>query len=194
MSVLKRYVWFIMVLAVIGVLYFSNPSNDGKTERTEVEEVTIQGEEEKKTPSATMKVDVKGEVNTPGVYTMKEGTRVDDVIKEAGGMTENADMTSVNLAQRIQDEMVIFVTSITTAQSTSNESGEGNTPSGDKLSINRASASEMETLNGIGPSKAASIIKYREENGPFASVEDLVNVPGIGEKTLEGLKEWITVP
>ncbi|MEC3883175.1 helix-hairpin-helix domain-containing protein [Halobacillus sp. HZG1] len=194
MSVLKRYVWFIMVLAVIGVLYFSNPSNDGKTERTEVEEVTIQGEEEKKTPSATMKVDVKGEVNTPGVYTMKEGTRVDDVIKEAGGMTENADMTSVNLAQRIQDEMVIFVTSITTAQSTSNESGEGNTLSGEKLSINRASASEMETLNGIGPSKAASIIKYREENGPFASVEDLVNVPGIGEKTLEGLKEWITVP
>ncbi|MBN9653749.1 helix-hairpin-helix domain-containing protein [Halobacillus sp. GSS1] len=194
MSVLKRYVWFIMVLTVIGVLYFTNPSNDGKTERTEVEEVTIQVEEEKKTPSATMKVDVKGEVNTPGVYTMKEGTRVDDVIKEAGGMTENADMTSVNLAQRIQDEMVIFVTSVTSAQSTSNESGEGDTLSGEKLSINRASASEMETLNGIGPSKAASIIKYREENGPFTSVEDLVNVPGIGEKTLEGLKEWITVP
>ncbi|WLR46207.1 helix-hairpin-helix domain-containing protein [Halobacillus litoralis] len=106
-------------------------------------------------------------------------------------MTEWADLTSVNLAQRIQDEMVIFVAS---DQSSSIDSDEVASPTGEKVSINRASASEMEALNGIGPSKAASIIKYREENGPFSSVEDLVNVPGIGDKTLESLKELITVP
>ncbi|WP_394217869.1 helix-hairpin-helix domain-containing protein [Halobacillus trueperi] len=191
MSVLKRYVWIIMVLVVIGVLYFFNPSMDGETQMSKVEEVAIQETVEENASSSTVKVDVKGEVHNPGVYTMTEETRVDDAIKEAGGMTEWADPTSVNLAQRIQDEMVIFVAS---NQSSSTEAGEGGSLAGEKVSINRASASEMETLNGIGPSKAESIIKYREENGPFSSVEDLVNVPGIGEKTLENLKELITVP
>lgn len=191
MSVLKRYMWMIIVLAVIGVLYFFNPSKDADHQRAEVEEVAIQEKEEKNTSSDMVKVDVKGEVHNPGVYTMTDETRVDDAIKEAGGMTEWADPASVNLAQRIQDEMVIFVAS---NQATSTESDEGNALAGEKVSINRASASEMETLNGIGPSKAANIIKYREENGPFSSVEDLVNVPGIGEKTLESLKERITVP
>ncbi|MGR9049300.1 helix-hairpin-helix domain-containing protein [Halobacillus faecis] len=191
MSVLKRYVWIIIVLAVISFLYLSNPSNEGDTQLTEVEEVTTQETVKKSTSSGSVKVDIKGEVHNPGVYTMTEETRVDDAIKKAGGMTESADLTSINLAQRIQDEMVIFVAS---DQSSSIEPDEVASPTGEKVSINRASASEMETLNGIGPSKAASIIKYREENGPFSSVEDLVNVPGIGEKTLESLKELITVP
>ncbi|GEN52004.1 helix-hairpin-helix domain-containing protein [Halobacillus faecis] len=191
MSVLKRYSWMILIIAVIGVLYFLNPSNDEGSQMTEVKEVTIEDTVEENAGFGTVKVDVKGEVHNPGVYTMPEETRVDDVIIEAGGMTDEADPTSVNLAQKIQDEMVIFIAS---HQSSSNKSVEVDSLTEEKVSINRASASEMETLNGIGPSKAASIIKYREENGPFSSVEDLVNVPGIGEKTLESLKELITVP
>ncbi|REJ10646.1 ComEA family DNA-binding protein [Halobacillus trueperi] len=193
MSVLKRYVWVFIVLAVTGVLYFFKPADDAESHMVEMEvEQTDTLETVEEAPgSVSVKVDVKGEVHHPGVYTMKEETRVDDAIKEAGGMTEEADPTSVNLAQRIQDEMVIFVAS---ERVSSDEIVEKGSQAAEKISINRASASEMEKLNGIGPSKAASIIKYREENGPFSSLEDLVNVPGIGEKTLENLKEMITVP
>ncbi|MBX0358785.1 helix-hairpin-helix domain-containing protein [Halobacillus sp. Nhm2S1] len=191
MSVLKRYSWMILILTGIGFLYFLNSSSDGASQMTKVKEVTIEETVDENAGSGTVKVDVKGEVHHPGVYSMPEETRVDDVIIEAGGMTDGADPTSVNLAQKLQDEMVVFIASY---QSSANESGEVDSLAGEKVSINRASASEMETLNGIGPSKAASIIKYREENGPFSSVEDLVNVPGIGEKTLENLKELITVP
>ncbi|CDQ39590.1 MULTISPECIES: helix-hairpin-helix domain-containing protein [Virgibacillus] len=136
-----------------------------------------------------MVVDVKGEVNKPGVYEMEEEDRVINAIEIAGGFTEEADQTQVNLAQRIQDEMVISVVKEgdTEAQTLSvNEK--------DKLHLNQATLEEIEALNGIGPTKAEAIVQYREENGLFKSVEDLLNVSGIGEKTLEAFQEDIQVP
>lgn len=126
---------------------------------------------------------------------MKEGERVIDVIERAGGFRENADSLQVNLSQRVHDEMVIYVpvqgenipvsTLLPAPAGTSNNG---------KININTASATELETLPGIGPQKAEAIIQYREENGPFQKAEDLMKVSGIGEKTFEKLKEHIVAP
>ncbi|MGP4061644.1 helix-hairpin-helix domain-containing protein [Halobacillus sp. H74] len=189
MNLVKKYGWILAIILIAGVIYLQTP-------RSETSKVVNQqsdfhkAENEVKDPEI-MKVDVKGEVVRPGVYSVQSGTRVDDVIKEAGGLTSKADASSVNLAQKLQDEMVIHVTSLIM-------NGEGSPSQIDvastKISINRATADEIESLNGIGPSKAAAIVQYREENGPFSSVEDLVEVPGIGEKTVEAFKDKIRVP
>ena len=138
-------------------------------------------------------VDIKGEINEPGVYELNLGARVNDVIKLAAGFTDKADETAINLAQKVQDEMIIIVPSeddefigINHQQSGSNQS--------EKVRINYATQEEIETLPGIGPSKAQAIIQYREENGLFQAIEDLLDISGIGEKTLENMRENIQIP
>lgn len=138
-----------------------------------------------------MKVDVKGEVAFPGVYPAQPEQRVEELITEAGGPTEDAVMESVNLAQRVHDEMIIYVPS-------SNEEADMESPivsgqSDTGISVNRAEQAEWETLPGIGPAKASAIVQYREDNGPFSSVEELTNVPGIGEKTLESMRDQLSL-
>ncbi len=136
----------------------------------------------------TLVVDVKGAVRKPGDFEMKSGKRVNDVVQLAGGFSKGADVNSINLAQVLVDEMVIYVAKVgeEALPVVSNEKEDG------KIDINRAEDTELETIPGIGPSKAGAIIAYREENGPFSSIDTLVNVPGIGQKTLEQLKEYIT--
>lgn len=135
-------------------------------------------------------VDVKGEVEKPGVYEVSEQVRVNDVIQKAGGFTTDADQTQVNLAQKVQDEMIIFIPSA----EGDIENGGDTVNVASKLRINYASQEEIENLNGIGPSKAKAIIQYREENGLFQSTDDLLNVSGIGESTLENIKDEIQLP
>ena len=137
-------------------------------------------------------VDVKGEVMNPGVYEMDIDARVNDVIQTAGGFSENADQSQVNLAQKVQDEMIILIPKA--GESESAHGMNGGQPGFDKIRINYATQQEIEALSGIGPSKAAAIIQYREEHGLFKKVEDLLEVSGIGEKTLEALKDDIQVP
>lgn len=141
-----------------------------------------------------MKVDVKGAVKHPGVYSVTEDERVIDVIAKAGGLLENGDESKINLSQKVADEMVIYVpyvgeegTGIFAQESTSNQSAT------DKVNINQADSADLQTLPGIGPGKADAIIEYRDQNGPFKTIEDLMNVSGIGEKTFEKLKEHIAV-
>lgn len=134
-------------------------------------------------------VDVKGQVKFPGVYEVEEHLRVHDVIQLAGGFLEMANETAINLAQKISDEMVIYVPHLD--EEINNTSTDAWSPSQDekKVSLNQATTGELETLPGIGPSKAAAIIKYREEVGTFKSIDELTNVSGIGEKTLEKLRD-----
>lgn len=134
-------------------------------------------------------VDVKGQVKFPGVYEVEEHLRVHDVIQLAGGFLEMANETAINLAQKISDEMVIYVPHLD--EEINNTSTDAWSPSQDekKVSLNQATTGELETLPGIGPSKAAAIIKYREEVGAFKSIDELTNVSGIGEKTLEKLRD-----
>ena len=146
-------------------------------------------------------VDVKGAVVNPGVYSLKTGARVTDAIKAAGGMTEDADAKSVNLAASLSDEEVIYVAtkdenlSVLGQSGTSQVSDKGgqtNAKDG-KINLNTATAEELQTISGIGAKRAEDIIAYRESHGGFQSVDDLKNVSGIGDKTLDKIRESIYV-
>lgn len=149
-------------------------------------------------------IDVKGAVAYPGVYTLTEDERIIDAIEMAGGYTEHANPTLINHAQKLQDEMVIYIPKmgedmnesigqlIQTHQASSNGASASANSSG-KVNINQATESELTTLPGIGPSKAAAIISHRTEVGTFQTIEGLKKVSGIGEKTFEQLKELIDV-
>lgn len=139
-------------------------------------------------------VDVKGAVQTSGVYEVDSGKRVVDVIEEAGGFTKKADEKQINLAEQVRDEMVIYVPKQgEEVKAWSGGGGEGgeSEQGNEKIALNAAKESELEELPGVGPAKAKAITDYREEHGPFKKVEDLVNVSGIGEKTLEKLKDQL---
>ena len=142
-----------------------------------------------------LKVDIKGAVKKPGVYEFRQGDRVTDVIGLAGGMSAEADSTQVNMAQLVEDEMVIYIPrageEAQSAQPISGGMNEGGAERG-LIDINKATAEELQELPGIGPSKAEAIIAKRDELGSFKTVEDLKLVTGIGDKTFEKLKEHIT--
>ena len=157
--------------------------------------------EAKDTQREQVTVDVKGAVTKPGVYTLKASSRVTDAIKAAGGMTENADAKSVNLAASLSDEEVIYVASkdenvSVVGQSDSGAASDkgGKTSQKDgKINLNTATSEELQTISGIGAKRAEDIIAYRESHGGFQSVDDLKNVSGIGDKTLEKIRESIYV-
>lgn len=139
-------------------------------------------------------VDVQGSVTRPGVYELKDGDRVLHAIQMAGGFTDGAEVRSVNQALKISDEMIVYVAEkgekfeLNPANASRNPADEKTTA----ININSADETVLQTLNGVGPAKAQSIISYREENGPFTSLEQLLEVRGIGEKTIEQWKDQIS--
>lgn len=163
-----------------------------------IESETIPNEQE---TSSKVIVDVKGAVKFPGVYELTSEDRIIDAIQMAGGYLEEADSKYINHAQKLQDEMIIYIPkkgeSLEVEQPVAQSiSIIGSTPSGKndgKVNINTASESELTSLPGIGPTKAQAIIQYRQENGSFKTIDDIKNVSGIGEKTFEKLKDSITV-
>ncbi|PTQ86393.1 competence protein ComEA [Trichococcus patagoniensis] len=147
-------------------------------------------------------VDIKGAVSNPGVYQAEAAMRVIDIIDLAGGLRETADADTVNLSQRVTDQMVIYIPAIgeeaerpiAVPENPLAEQESGNGVAGtEKVDINTADAVLLQTLNGIGEKKAVLIIAYREENGSFQTIEEIMEVSGIGEKTFEGFKNLITV-
>ena len=147
-------------------------------------------------------VDIKGEVLRPGVYEFSCESRIQEVIKKAGGFTEEADETKINLAQKITDQMQMIVPNVNSKQ----EGGvtEGNSEKGNssnmilsnakqgKVNINTATLEELQTIKGIGKKKAEAILQYRKEHGPFRTKEDLLEVKGIGKKALEAIESQVT--
>ena len=140
-------------------------------------------------------VDVKGAVKAPGIYDLPVGSRVNDAVQKAGGLTEQADSKSLNLAQKVSDEALVYVptkgeeaasqqTASGTASSTSKET---------KINLNKASLEELKQVKGLGGKRAQDIIDHRETNGKFKSVDELKKVSGIGAKTIEKLKDYVTV-
>ena len=140
-------------------------------------------------------VDIKGAVKKAGLYKVKSDYRLDDVIRLAGGMTEEADSKSVNLAQKLVDEMVIYVASkgegvdLTSKETVQTTGGESSA----KVNINQADLTELQTLSGIGAKRAQDIIDYREANGNFKTVDELSKISGIGPKSLEKLRDSISL-
>ena len=184
---LERYrVHIIGVLSVVlvtagGIMYVRRPSPQ-PTEITEPSPTSVA------TP-AQLAVYVTGAVANAGVYHLPDGSRVEQALEAAGGPTSEADLDRVNLAQRVHDEDQIYVPAI----------GEENLPvpsgsssEGGLININTASPVELEALPGIGPTLAQCIVDHREAHGPFAAIEEIRGVRGIGEGVFEQMKELIT--
>ena len=194
--ILKSIVIFIGLLLFLIIYYIANqetatvlyeqPNGNGLEIPKEAEEEIIKETER----DQSIMVDIKGAVQNPGVYEVQANMRVHDVVQLAGGLTENADVFSINLAERVHDEMTIIVME-KGQEIASNSGGNGTSP---KVKVNHATKEELMTLPNIGPSKADAIIQYREENGMFQKPEDLMEVSGIGEKTFEQLKDFIQIP
>ncbi len=145
---------------------------------------------------AIIVVDVKGAVLRPGVYTLEEGDRLIDAITAAGGYAPEADSRMLNHALRLADELLIYVPleGEEVPQNEVNLSTDGvEDTSGGLVNINTATEVELTSIAGIGPAKAAAIIQYREEHGPYQTVEGLMEVSGIGQKTFDKLKHQIKV-
>ena len=136
--------------------------------------------------------DVKGAVKLPGVYEVKEGERVIDILAKAGGLTDQADQAKVNFSMYVTDEMVVYIPKVGEVEQPDLVSS-GTNPKEAMININKADQTELETLPGIGPSKSMAIIEYRNTNGPFQTIEDIQSVGGFGEKTFEKLKDKISV-
>ena len=143
-------------------------------------------------------VDLRGEIANPGVYELQAGSRLDDAVVAAGGLTDDADLTQLNLAARLQDGSIVTVPGVASLAppGASVDAGSIATASeaqqGGLINLNTSSAAELETLPGVGEVTAGRIIAYREANGSFRSVDDLVHVQGISMKTINGLRELVT--
>ncbi|HEM3599518.1 TPA: helix-hairpin-helix domain-containing protein [Streptococcus suis] len=211
-EMLKEYKWQIALPAVAGLLLttfliFSQPAKSDQTglpdfpqlEQTSssselVEETSREVSEE---PSQLV-VDVKGAVAKPGLYTLEAGARVNDAVEAAGGLTSQADPKSINLAQKLSDEAVVYVASkdenISVVASTTTSSAMSQEEKNTSLvNLNTATEADLQTISGIGAKRATDIIAYREANGGFKSVDDLNNVSGIGDKTMESIRPYVTV-
>lgn len=202
------------LLVIAAVLFFWIYGNvqDGESIRVEDAAADAQQTEDvqddgtagadaaEQTPQGDIYVDICGEVVRPGVYQIASGTRLFEVIAQAGGLTAEADINVINQAEVVYDGQKIRILSyaetsqeVQTASDPSGGQGGSQGSSDGKVNINRADAAALQTIPGIGPSKAERIIDYRNTAGPFQSIEDIKNVSGIGNKTFESIREYLTV-
>jgi competence protein ComEA len=142
-------------------------------------------------------VDVRGAVSNEGVYELPPGARMQDAVAAAGGLTASADLATVNLARRLRDGEIVFIVEIpppggTPVPTGASASGAGNSAPQARVNINTASAAELEALPGIGEVTAARIIEFREQNGPYRSVDDLIHIQGISARMIDDLRDQVT--
>ena len=145
--------------------------------------------------SGEITVYINGEVSKPGVYKVKSGSRIDELIKIAGGATVNADTQKLNFAKKLKDEDYIFVNSKNTVVNAASQgaAASGTTTSVEKININTATKEELKTISGVGDVTSQKIIDYREKNGGFKTIEDLKKIGGFGDKSLEKVKDKIDI-
>ena len=144
---------------------------------------------------STVFVHILGEVVSPGLYELHDGDRAIDAVAAAGGLTDAADQTQLNLARFVSDGEQIIVPPIgqVPAPAPTDGAGAALPAAGATVNINTADAAALESLTGVGPALAGRIVSWRTENGNFAAIDDLLNVSGIGEKTLERFRADISV-
>lgn len=205
----------VLATTISSIIYFYEPKKEKKIEKVAVEK--IKKETKKEDTEKLYMVDIKGEVISPGIYELPSTSRVIDVINKAGGLTDIADTSVINLSKKIEDEMVIIIYSeyevnnwLTTKQEEDYLQGKCQNSEDSRIendacisdnviennetliNINTATKEELMTLSGIGETKALAIISYREKT-PFTSIEDIKNVSGIGDSTYNEIKDYITV-
>lgn len=204
-----------MLLTGLSSIFILNYKPKKKEEK---KELLVTKKEDKEEPQAMelLKVDIKGEIINPGIYSLTSTSRVIDVIEKAGGLTQNANTTVINLSKKITDEMVIIIYSNEQVANFSKTKEieqqvqqncvkpdnnalkndaciTDETTTSSKVSINNATLEQLQTLPGVGEAKAQDIINYRNSSGPFQSIEDIKNVSGIGESLFAKIKDYITL-
>ena len=184
-----------LVLIIGGLFYF----NQNKTEDySGVSFSNISNETNNKDEKAENKhdekifVDVKGAVKHPGVFETTKDKRVKDLIEEAGGLLEDADTSTLNLSQKVKDQMVIYVLKHGEKPKQISDGGSSSSNT-DVININTANKEQLMKISGVGKTKAEAIISYREKNGDFKKKEDITKVRGIGKATFEKIKDKIEV-
>ena len=201
-----------IIIAIIGVIliisvviYFIDRNDEDEYIEVNNEIANLTEEEVLEETEETQEIilHIIGAVKNPGIVKIKEGSRIVDVIEAAGGITEEADISKINLAYIVEDGQKIFVPSITdeiteeteyvTSESGDNIIVDDNEGENVMVNINKATQTELETLPGIGPAMALRIIEHREENGNFENIEEIKNVKGIGDAKYENIKNNICV-
>lgn len=201
----------IIIAITVGIYFYKTTKDNSEIEITEDNLTTntaVENSNETVEENNTIVVHITGEVNYPGVVVLKEGARVVDAIEAGGGETDEADLSSLNLAYMLSDGEKIYVPNkeeisqknlereyITSAKDDSEQSENGAKSTGTnfKININTAKQEELTQITGIGDSTAKKIIEYRTQNGKFKSIEDIKNIPGIGDSKFNAMKEEITV-
>lgn len=142
-------------------------------------------------------VEVRGAVNAPGVYELPSGARMQDAINAAGGFTSSADLSTVNLARRLRDGETLLLADVPSASESGSAARDApaapDIDDAGRININAATMTELDSLPGIGEVTARRIIEFREEHGPYRSIDDLVLVDGISTRTVESLRDLIVV-
>lgn len=191
----------ILITLLVGIYLMVNKEAQVDTTMWEETSLTTMAEvatdATKERAETMIYVDIKGAVKVPGIYQLKNQQRIWDALALAGGVSEEADTTQVNYAQKVKDQMIIYVPKkgepVPQSLETLQESAPAQQNQEEKINLNTATEAELQTISGIGAKKAQEIIRFRDEQGPFKTVEELKNVPGIGEKTVERLKDMLTV-
>ena len=186
------------IIAIVGII----KAVDIYYEKNNTEKISIsnfiENETEDEKDNTKIKVYITGEVKNQGVIELEEGDRIADAIEKAGGQTEQASLKNVNLAYQLEDGQKIYIPNINDTETEIIDDGasgvvDDTTIKQTVVNINKADEKELQSLNGIGESLATSIVQYRKENGKFETIEDLKNVPGIGDSKFENIKEYIKV-
>ncbi len=187
-SIKKIAILGILVIVIFVAITVMNGS-DGATIDDSADNKSTENTE---ITSPEIYIDIGGEVANPMLAKLPEGSRVEDAIQAAGGLTEDADLSNINRAEFLQDGQKVFVPALAdTSQLVEAGAGSVTETANTKVNINTADSTQLQTLNGVGPATAQKIIDYRTSNGRFSKIEDLKNVSGIGDKTFEKLKNYI---
>ena len=206
----KTIILIIAIIVAIGMIYFIYNKNQIRSDIDLESEILISNTSENKTNVELQEdlvvIHITGSVKNPGIVKLKDGSRIEDAIEAAGGLTENADITNVNLAYVLDDGVKIRIPSITDEKNGDEqilEEGSGENiieetnmtlgASTKEVNINKATETELQSLPGIGASLASRIIEYRNQNGKFSKIEDIKNVNGIGDSKYDNIKDFITV-
>lgn len=191
----KVIISIILIIIVAIIYYFYNKNREEDNILFENILVTNQITNENKiAKDEKIFIYISGAVNSPGVIEIDANCRVKDAIEESGGLKENADLTNINLAEKLEDEKKIYIPEVgENLNKETIEESQNQEPKKLNVNINTANSSELQKLPGIGPSLAESIVEYRKQNGRFASVEDIKKVSGIGESKFDKIKRYIKI-
>lgn len=187
----KKYYIFLAFIFVI-VLIIIRIKSLNNNEVTVLENIVSEEENVEIEENDTIKIHISGEINSPGLIELEIGSRIFDAIEKAGGITESADVSKVNLAYILSDGEKIYIPSFDDEWEDINLENV-NSETNLKTNINNANEEQLEKLPGIGESTAKAIIEYRKTNGRFLDINDLKNVSGIGESKFNRLKDYICV-